>query len=265
MSCATPGAGERPELMILPLADAALFLDLDGTLTPIRPSPGDVRPNPRRTALLREACTRMAGRVAVVSGRTIESVDAILEGACMSVAGVHGLQRRTATGDLETTAAHPRVAHAAQQMAAFAQSHAGLTVEHKDQSAALHYRGAPKAEAAVIEFVRRLAEAEALDIQPGHMVMEIRTPGPDKGAAVRAFLAEAPFRGATPIYVGDDLTDEAAFGEVAARGGVGVLVGRPRPTLAQARLENSAGVLAWLAEGLEREAFHIERMMSWAA
>jgi len=249
----------------LPLAEASLFLDLDGTLAPLCDSPGDVRPRAERTSLLRLAGERLAGRVAIVSGRTIESVDAISEGACAAVAGVHGLQRRTAVGVLETTAPHPRVQHAAELMAAFARGHPGLLVEHKDQSAALHYRGAPKAEPAVMEFVRRLAETEALEIQPGHLVMEVRTPGPDKGAAVRAFLAEVPFRGSTPIYVGDDLTDEPAFAEVAARGGVGVLVGRERPTAARARLEGPHEVLAWLAESLQGGAFKLGRAFSWAA
>ncbi|HEY0648085.1 trehalose-phosphatase [Phenylobacterium sp.] len=249
----------------LPLAEASLFLDLDGTLAPLCDSPGDVRPLAERTSLLRLAGERLAGRLAIVSGRTIESVDAISEGACAAVAGVHGLQRRTAFGGLETTAPHPRVEHAAALMAAFAQGHPGLLVEHKDQSAALHYRGAPNAEPAVMEFVQRLAETEALEVQPGHLVMEVRTPGPDKGAAVRAFLSEVPFRGSTPIYLGDDLTDEPAFAEVAARGGVGILVGRERPTAARARLEDPSEVLAWLAESLQRGAFKLGRAFSWAA
>lgn len=254
-----------PGVRRLRLADACLFLDLDGTLAPLRASPGDVRPSEGRNQLLLAACEALTGRVAIVSGRTIESTDAILEGACRAVAGVHGLQRRRADGVCEATAPHPRVAHAAQVMAAFAQAHPGLLVEHKDQSAALHYRGAPNAEAAVMEFVRRLAETEALQIQPGPMVMELRTPGPDKGAAVRAFLAEVPFRGATPIYLGDDLTDEVGFAEAAAHGGIGILVGRDRPTLATAQLESVAEVLAWLDLSLSRGAFHIRRTLSWAA
>lgn len=249
----------------LPLVDACLFLDLDGTIAPLRASPGDVRPSEHCNRLLRAACEALAGRVAIVSGRTIDSIDAILGGACQAVAGVHGLQRRCADGVCESTAPHPRVAHAAEMMAAFAQAHPGLLVEHKDQSAALHYRGAPEAEAAVVEFMRRLAETEALQIQPGHMVMELRTPGPDKGAAVRAFLAETPFRGATPIYLGDDLTDEAGFAEASAHGGVGILVGPDRPTFASAHLESVAEVLTWLEASLGRRAFHIRRTLSWAA
>jgi len=249
----------------LPLAETSLFLDLDGTIAPLRASPEDVRPDAVLTALLRRARERLAGRLAIVSGRTVESVDAIVEGACTAVAGVHGLQRRTAAGEMLSATAHPRIRHASEMMVAFARGHPGLLVEHKEQGAALHYRGAPSAEAAVMEFVRRLADAEALAIQPGHMVMELRTPGPDKGAAVSAFMTEVPFRGTVPIYVGDDMTDEPAFAEAAAHGGLGVLVGRERPSAARTRLEAVSDVLDWLAEGLQRGAFKCGGALPWAA
>ena len=258
-------ARDRVALASLPVADAALFLDLDGTLTPLRESPELVRPHAELTALLRRAGESLAGRLAIVSGRTVDAVDTIVERACAAVAGVHGLQRRTAAGELEAVSPHPRVQHAAEQMATFARGCPGLLVEHKDQSAALHYRGAPKAEPAVMEFIGRLAEAEALTIQSGHMVMELRTPGPDKGGAVRAFLAEAPFRGRRPIYVGDDHTDEAAFRVAAAAGGVGVLVGPERPSAARARLEDPTAVRLWIAESLDRGVFNLGGLATWAA
>lgn len=256
----------RPlQLAPAPLGATSLFLDLDGTIAPLCGSPGEVVADPRRTGLLREAGQKLAGRVAIVSGRTLASIDAITGGACTAAAGVHGLQRRTATGDVEHLTPSPRVLRAAERMAAFALGDPGLLVEYKGQSAALHYRGAPKAEAAVMEFIRRLADVEALQIQPGAMVMELRMPGPDKGAAVRAFMTETPFRGTRPVYVGDDLTDESAFAEVAAQGGVGVLVGRDRPTAATARLESVADVLHWLSGGLARGAFTFEERLRWAA
>lgn len=248
-----PAAGLSP----IPIEQASVFLDLDGTLVPMSESPGDAGPDPSRTAILRAASERLSGRIAVVSGRTIARVDSIIERACLAVAGVHGLQRRTAAGQLESVEAHPRVQHAAEVMAAFAQGHPGLLVEPKHQSVALHYRGAPTARAAVMEFVGRLAQTERLVLQPGHMVMELRTPGPDKGAAVRAFLGELPFRESRPIFLGDDLTDESAFEEVARQGGVGILVGPWRPTAATSGLDDPAGVLAWLSAGLAAGAFEV--------
>ncbi|MBU1376233.1 MAG: trehalose-phosphatase [Alphaproteobacteria bacterium] len=255
----------RPPATTLALSEIALFLDLDGTLTPLCASPDQVRPEPELTDLLRRAAAGLAGRVAVISGRTVASVDAIVECACTAVAGVHGLQRRTAAGVLEAVSPHPRVQSAADQMAAFARACPGLLVEHKEQSAALHYRGAPQAEPAVLEFVQRLAEAEALALQPGHMVMELRTPGPDKGAAVRAFLAEAPFRGRRPVYVGDDHTDESAFVAAVDAGGFGVLVGPERLSAAGWRLDDPSAVRSWIAAALDRGAVSLGDFARWAA
>ena len=92
-----------------------------------------------------------------------------------------------------------------------------------------------------------------LVLQAGDCVFELRTPGPDKGGAVRAFMSEAPFAGARPLYLGDDLTDESAFRAVAALGGFGVLVGPPRPTAALYRLEDVEDALNWL-DGLGPDA-----------
>jgi len=78
------------------------------------------------------------------------------------------------------------------------------------------------------------------------MVLELKTPGTDKGAALSAFMAEAPFIGAVPIMVGDDLTDEHGFEAAEALGGFGVLVGPERSTAARYRLEDVAAVLDWL-------------------
>jgi hypothetical protein len=68
----------------------------------------------------------------------------------------------------------------------------------------------------VIEAAERLSQATGLVLQLGDMVAELRTPGADKGAAVTAFMREAPFVGATPVFIGDDLTDEDGFKPPAA-------------------------------------------------
>lgn len=231
-----------------PLAELerpALFLDLDGTLAAIEPRPEDVRPEPWRTRLILDLRDRLDGRLAVVSGRTLEDLDRILEGAAPAVAAVHGLVRRRADGTLVRTPPHPGLARARQQAAALAARHPGLRIEDKGLSLALHFRFAPELESLVAANGERIAREQGLKLQPGAMVVELSTPGVNKGGAVQAFMAEAPFAGACPVFVGDDVTDEDGFEAVRASG-LGVLAGPPRPTRASRRLDDVAAVRDWL-------------------
>ena len=84
-------------------------------------------------------------------------------------------------------------------------------------------------------------------------MVELKTPGADKGTALSAFMREAPFAGALPVMFGDDLTDEKGFVAAAAEGGFGVLVGPPRATAARYALPDVEAVLAWL-EAVEEDA-----------
>ncbi|MDO9472098.1 MAG: trehalose-phosphatase [Caulobacter sp.] len=227
---------------------AALFLDLDGTLAPIEATPDAVRADHRRTRLLRRVVERFDGRVAILSGRSIAEVDRILDGAVANVAGVHGLERRTSPSDITAVPPHPALGRVEETLACFAKGQRGLLVESKARSVALHYRGHPPAEEACIDIGRRMAAMHGLQLQEGRMVVELRTPGPDKGDSLRLFMAQAPFAGATPVMVGDDLTDEHAFEAARDLGGWSVLVGEPRPTDALYRLRDPAAVLAWLEE-----------------
>jgi len=232
-------------------ARIALFLDLDGTLAPIKSRPDLVGPEPRRTAILNDLQKRLQGRLAVLSGRTLAEIDRILEGAAPAAAGVHGLERRTADGRLFASHPHPAVTGAGERFAAFTDEDPGLLVERKAQSVALHYRNAPERAEAALALAETLAAETGLVLQRGHGVAELRTPGGDKGDALIAFMAEPPFAGARPIMVGDDLTDEAAFRAAAALGGFGVLVGPDRQTAARHRLNDVEAVLGWLAASAE--------------
>jgi trehalose 6-phosphate phosphatase len=229
---------------------AALFLDLDGTLAPIEATPDAVRADPHRTRLLRRLVARFDGRVAILSGRSIAEVDRILDGAVPNVAGVHGLERRTASNTVSAVPPHPALDRVEETLASFARGQRGLLVESKARSVALHYRGHPPAEEACLDIGRRLAAMHGLQVQEGRMVVELRTPGPDKGDSLRLFMAELVFAGATPVMVGDDMTDEHAFDAASDLGGWSVLVGALRPTAALYRLHDPAAVLAWLEEAV---------------
>lgn len=234
----------------LDLRRSALFLDLDGTLAPIAARPQDVGPEPRRTAVLEELVRRMEGRVAILSGRTLGEIDHILDGAVRPVAAVHGLDRREPDGTHSPPEPHPDLPDVAAAFHELAASAPGLLVETKGLSAALHYRQAPDQEAAVRALAEGWAERTGLRMQPGHMVVELRTPGPDKGDSLITFMAAAPFQGTIPVFVGDDLTDEPAFAAARRLGGSGVLVGAIRNSAATHRLEDVNAVLNWLEAAL---------------
>jgi len=234
----------------LALRDCAVFLDLDGTLAPIAARPQDVRPDPRRTDLLERLARATNGRLAVVTGRTLDDADRILEGRVAAVAAVHGLVRRDAQGGLHQAAAHPRLREAAEALRDFAARDSGLLVEEKGLSVALHFRLAGHCAEAAREFGRRVAAETGLSLQDGDMVEELRTPGPTKADSVEAFMAEPPFKGAIPIFLGDDATDEDGFAAAQALGGFGVLVGAARPTGARYRIADVNGALSWLEAAL---------------
>lgn len=238
---------ELPAPKPLRLAETALFLDLDGTLAPIAARPQDVRPDPRRTSLLERLAARLQGRLAVVSGRTLDDVDRILEGCVASVAAVHGLVVRGPDGRIRRPAPHPGLARALEGFRAFAARDAGVLVEEKaGLSVALHFRLARAQADAARTCAHDLAAQTGLVLQEGHMVEELRTPGAGKGDAVRAFMAMAPFAGASPVFVGDDVTDEQGFKAAQALGGAGVRVGEARATAARFCVPGVEAALDWL-------------------
>lgn len=230
----------------LRLSESAVFLDIDGTLAPFAARPQDVRPDPRRTRLLERLNEGLDGRLAVVTGRTLEDVDRILEGRITCVAAVHGLVRRDCDGSLHEPQPHPGLRHATPALRAFAGRDPGLIVEEKGASVALHFRQARRYAAEARVVARRLADETGLYLQHGDMVEELRTPGPTKGDSIRGFMETAAFRDMVPVFAGDDVTDEHGFAEVERLGGYGVLVGGPRPTHARFSLRNVEDVMAWL-------------------
>lgn len=246
---AAPAAADAvPRLPAPPirLRRPALFLDLDGVLAHLAETPDAVVPDPERTAVLKAVADRLTGRVAIISGRTIAEIDRIAEASIGSASGVHGLERRLAGGDLQRAEAAEAVRDAVAAFEHFASTRPGIVVEDKAVAAGLHYRGAPGEAPAAEALTRRLAEQTGLALQPGNMVIELKTPGASKGTALKAFMADLPFAGGTPVMLGDDLTDEHGFQAASDLGGFGILVGPPRQTAALYGLPDVNSVLAWL-------------------
>ena len=230
------------------LDGAALFLDFDGTLTELAETPDAITVSPHLPKLLERLRSRLDGRLALVSGRSIADLDRHVSVPGIPFSGSHGLELRLGDGSVVPLHAPHGLGEVRDRVCRFADERGGLLVEDKPAGIALHFRRAPDAATAVADFMERLAREWGLIVQHGSMVVELRPPGADKGDAVRALMKDAPFAGSRPVFVGDDLTDEHAFAAVAAMGGAGVLVGPLRETAALYRLPSVAGVAEWLTE-----------------
>ena len=232
-----------------PRPDWALFLDFDGTLVDFAPRPDAVRPSPDLVPVLGRAAEFLGCALAVVTGRPIAEIDRWLDCAVPSVAGLHGGERRSADGRVASApaAAPPpdEVERARVRLAGVAAANEGVFFEDKGCAFALHYREAPDRGPACTGAVAGL-ESPAFEVLRGSAVAELRPRGVHKGAAVAAFMAEPPFAGRTPVFVGDDVTDEDGFRTVNEMGGISVLAGPVRPTAARHRLAGVGSVLGWL-------------------
>jgi trehalose 6-phosphate phosphatase len=231
----------------------ALFLDVDGTLLEIAPRPQDVSVPSELPALLGELARQRKGAVALVSGRPLDEIDRLFQPWRGAAAGLHGIVRRRADGTVDRVA-NPAAAVALDRLrprlATLEGVETDLILEDHIWALALHYRAVPERECEI----RALAEAwvrrePALRLIAGKMVVEFQPTGSDKGAAIAAFLAEPPFAGRSPVFIGDDVTDEDGFVEVSGRGGIAIRVGPPKPSLAAYGLATVEAVRRWLAAG----------------
>jgi trehalose 6-phosphate phosphatase len=239
-----------------PQADWAYFFDIDGTLIDLADLPGGARVDAELLDLVRDLHRYAGGAVALISGRSIADIDRLVGGLRLPAAGQHGIERRDAVGRLSHHALPTReLVWARGELAAAAAAYPGLELEDKGLSLALHYRRAPR----LAGYAHRLARSLAVRlgpqyaIQTGKRVVEMKPAGKDKGAAVVEFMAEDPFRGRTPVFVGDDRTDEYGFATVNRMHGHSLKVG-PGRTAARWRLPDVQTVRAWLALGRRESA-----------
>jgi trehalose 6-phosphate phosphatase len=245
----TPSPDSLPPVTLL--RGAALFLDFDGTLVELAARPELVSVDARLASLLDRLRTKLDNRVAIISGRSVDGILAMFGPLPITIAGSHGLEVQTHDGMRslpERPAALDRILNT---MKDFAKTTPGLLVEEKPFGAALHYRGAPAMEPQAHALARTLADETALHLQTGKMMVELRVGGGDKGSALRRLMASPPMAGFTPVFLGDDDTDEPAMAAAAELGGAGILIGAPRDSSARYRLPNVDATLAWLEQACE--------------
>jgi trehalose 6-phosphate phosphatase len=228
----------------------AVFLDVDGTLVHHADHPEAVRIDGPLSALLERLDTVTSGALALISGRSIADIDSLFSPTRFAVAGQHGAERRSWDGTLHfLPSLSSRLHGPAEELHRLVRAHPRLLLEDKGASLALHYRGEPGLAGLVEREVRHVLAALGNDfeLQTGKFVFEIKPSGKDKGTAIAEFMAEAPFEGRLPVFVGDDLTDEFGFDLVNRLGGHSVKVGAG-PTRARWRLENADAVRRWLTD-----------------
>ncbi len=223
----------------------AVFLDFDGTLVDIAPTPDSIDVPATLAASLRDLSQRLEGRFALISGRAISDIESHTGALAIARAGSHGADRLLADGSPLSVAPSPLPEDIRKQIARFAETE-GFALEKKPHGAALHYRADPSLEERGLAFADGLARAHGLAIKRGKCVIEFVQPGADKGSAVRAYMSHVAFMGAFPLFIGDDVTDEDGFAAVDEFGGAGILVGDRQPTLAHWRLEGPEQVHEWL-------------------
>jgi trehalose 6-phosphate phosphatase len=246
----TPTDSKEVAQPMPPQAPWCLFLDIDGTLLDIAPTPDAVKVDVALLNLLRRLGRACNGAIALVTGRSIAAVDALFDPLQLPVAGVHGFERRNAQGrHFRPDFVGAGLSYLRSEVTALAQSLHGVLLEDKGCAFAVHYRQAPNLEETVRLRLARLVSAAlpAFELLDGDHVVEIKPAEHDKSSAIEAFMQEKPFTGRTPVFIGDDTTDLDGFAAMKRFNGLAIAVGSRIP--GDMRLAGPRDVRAWL-EGL---------------
>jgi trehalose 6-phosphate phosphatase len=242
--------------MMLPLLapDAALFLDIDGTLIEFVPHPEEARVPPALLETLAALRVALGGALAVVSGRKLADIDRLFAPLMLAAGGQHGAEARSAPGGGVEVFASPErpLAAVLEHVEPFLARHPRIRVERKGLSTAFHYRDAAEIAATLRAALETAVApfADTLHLLDSHLCYDVRARHANKGKVVERFLAAPPFAGRVPVYAGDDWTDEDGFTAALAANGRAIRVGAPRPTLAREELSDPAALRGWLEESL---------------
>lgn len=259
-SADSPGAHAPLEAFFARLARApraALLLDYDGTLAPFQTDPAAARPYPGVTTALRTLMHETDTRVVVVSGRWLATLVPLLDlDPLPELWGCHGRERMLPGAADQLTGVDAQAANALATADTWqsALEALGAHIERKPASLAVHWRGAAHAREAIESAIR---ERVRLHLLPGALEwlnfdggVELCAPGFDKGHAVHTVTAETGADAAV-AYLGDDLTDEAAFAAL-REPDLGVLVRADvRPTRARVHLRPPDELLGFLRRWID--------------
>lgn len=210
-----------------PVRRWALFLDIDGTLLDLAPTPNAVVVPETLPDALARLQAALDGAIALVSGRSLADIDGLFPALTFFAAGQHGAELRLPTDQLvRASVERGQLAALTAKIIAQVGKIPDVLVERKGAALAVHYRRIPSAQ----NIVRRILEdataaSDGFEVVAGKMVFEVRPRSVDKGRAIRAFMEHRPFAGRVPIFVGDDVTDRDGMAAVEDLGGHAVIVG----------------------------------------
>ena len=228
----------------------ALLLDYDGTLAPFACNPAQALPHTEIPDALQRIQRETDTRLAIVTGRRASDIPRLLGLANIEIWGCHGLERMRPDGSNEIARVDARLL-AAVETACNLVACEGFShlAERKTAGIAVHWRGREQISEHVVQRMRRIwsmiPDRNDLRFAPFDGGIEIRVAVKDKGDAVRSILNEMG-PGVAMAYLGDDVTDEDAFGALTRRG-LNVLVRNAyRPTLADAWIKPPVGLLSFL-------------------
>jgi trehalose 6-phosphate phosphatase len=217
-----------------PQSHWALFLDLDGTLLDTAATPDAVVVPQGLVADLEAAAAVLGGALAIVSGRDLGEIDALLDPLRIPAAGEHGAVVRLPNGSCDEVALRVP-GDWVRELLQLQETCPGVLTELKSHNVVAHYRNAPSHEATLRRLVSKLVsrDPETFELLEAKMAVEIRARAVTKARAVDCLMDIAPFAGRTPVFVGDDTTDRDGFGAVLKRGGIALDVavsfaGRPQ-------------------------------------
>jgi trehalose 6-phosphate phosphatase len=225
----------------------AIFLDLDGTLADLAATPGEVRVEPEFLDALARLSSASKGALAIVSGRDLGDIDALLAPHVFPAAGVHGARRRLSNGRVdERGLSSDLVDSLAQRFKRELGGESGLFAERKSAAFAVHYRARPDLQDVCRTFMHNWSnELGGFVVLPGKAVFEAVSRETSKGGAIRSFMQEAPFAERRALFAGDDVTDESGFDAVNEAGGVSIKIG-DGPTSAKFRMSDGRAFRSWL-------------------
>ncbi|MBS1804376.1 MAG: trehalose-phosphatase [Acidobacteria bacterium] len=228
----------------------ALLLDYDGTLAPFACDRARAFPYPEVPETLHRIQSDTDTRLVIVTGRRASDIPRLLGLVDIEIWGCHGLERLRPDGSNEIARVDARLL-AAVETACNLVACEGLShlAERKTAGIAVHWRGREQISEHVVQRMRRIwsmiPDRSDLRFAPFDGGIEIRAAVKDKGDAVRSIFSEMGPQAAI-AYLGDDITDEDAFGALTRRG-LNILVRTAyRPTLADAWIKPPAELLAFL-------------------